>query len=219
MECLTMDLLNRIPFSYTWIVRGITKSKFKTVLDLGCDRGDFMEEISKDRKWEITGVELYEDSIQVAKESGIYQQVIKGDITKLPKEVTRKKYDLVFCSQVLEHLPKNKGEKALKEWEELAGKKIMVSTPKGFIPYEKIEVHKDENNPHQQHLSGWQIKELRDKGYKIRGQGAAFIYGKNGIARKLPILLPFFTLISIIFAPLVYFFPHLATYIIAWKDK
>lgn len=214
-----MDLLNRIPFSYTWIVRNITKSKFKTVLDLGCDRGDFMKGISKDRGWEITGVELYEDSIKVAKESGVYQEVIKGDITKLPKEVVGKKYDLVFCSQVLEHLPKNKGEKVLKEWEELAGKKIMVSTPNGFMPYEKIEVHKDEKNPHQQHLSGWQIKELRDRGYKIRGQGAVFIYGENGIARKLPTLLPFFSLLSIILAPLVYFFPHLATYIIAWKDK
>ena len=214
-----MDLLSRIPFSYTWIVRSITKSKFKTVLDLGCDRGDFMKGISKDRRWEITGVELYEDSIKAAKDSGIYQKVIKGDITKLPKEVTGKKYDLVFCSQVLEHLAKNKGEKVLKQWEKLAGKKIMVSTPKGFLPYEKIEIHKDEENPHQQHLSGWQIREFSDRGYQVRGQGAVFIYGKNGIARRFPKLLPFFSLASFIFAPLVYYFPQLATYLIAWKDK
>lgn len=208
-----------LPFSYIWIIRNITNSKFKTVLDLGCDRGDFMKIISKDRRWKIIGIELYEDSVKWAKKSGIYEQVIKGDVTKLPRRVRRKKYDLVFCSQVLEHLPKNKGEKALKEWEKLAGKRIVVSTPRGFIPYERIEVQREAKNPHQTHLSGWQIKEFTDRDYKVRGQGAAFIYGKNGIARSLPSLLPFFSLVSIIFAPLVYFFPHLSTYMIAWKNK
>lgn len=208
-----------LPFSYIWIIRSITNSKFKTVLDLGCDRGDFMKVISRGRRWKIIGIELYEDSIKEAKKSGIYQQVIKGDITKLPRRVRKKKYDLVFCSQVLEHLPKNKGKKALKEWEELADKRIVVSTPRGFIPYERIEVQREEKNPHQKHLSGWQIREFTDRDYQVRGQGVTFIYGKNGIARGLPSLLPFLSLVSIIFAPLVYFFPQLSTYMITWKDK
>lgn len=208
-----------LPFSYIWIMRNITNSKFKTVLDLGCDRGDFMEVISKGRRWKIIGIELYEDSIKWAKKRDIYEQVIKGDVTKLPRRVMKKKYDLVFCSQVLEHLPKNKGEQALKKWEKLAGKRIVVSTPRGFIPYERIEIQSEEKNPHQKHLSGWQIKEFTDRDYKVRGQGAAFIYGKNGIARSLPSLLPFLSLVSIIFAPLVYFFPRLSTYMIAWKNK
>lgn len=219
-DCLTnMDILSKIPFSYGWIVRKISEDNFKTVLDLGCDRGDFMKVISKNRSWSITGIELYDDSIKAAKRSGVYNKVVKGDVTKLPSEVITRKFDLVFSSQVLEHLNKKAGEEALEKWEALTNKRIVISTPVGFIPYEKIESREKEKNPLQTHLSGWDIKELVIRGYRVRGQGAAFIYGKNGIARKFPQFLPLFSILSIIIAPFVYLFPEFATYMIAWKDK
>lgn len=214
-----MDILSKIPFSYSWIVRKISAGNFKTVLDLGCDRGDFMKVISKNRSWSITGIELYNDSIKAAKRSGVYNKVVKGDVTKLPSDVITRKFDLVFASQVLEHLNKKKSEEALEKWEALTNKRIVISTPVGFIAYEKIESKVREENPLQIHLSGWQIKELAIRGYKIRGQGAAFIYGKSGVARKFPQFLPFFSILSIIIAPFVYLFPDFATYMIAWKDK
>lgn len=214
-----MNIFNKIPFSYNWIVRRITNSNFKTVLDLGCDRGDFMKVINEGRSWEITGIELYDDSVKEARRSKIYKKVIKGDVTKLTSELLKNKFDLVFSSQVLEHLTKKQGEKVLSRWEKLADKRIVISTPVGFMPYEKIEVKEKEKNPLQTHLSGWEIEEFTSRGYKVRGQGVVFIYGKNGIARNFPSFLPFFSFISIFFAPFIYCFPAFATYMIAWKDK
>lgn len=212
------NLKLNLPFSYMWLLR-TSIGKPKTILDLGCSDGRLMELLSRGRNWQITGVELYEDSIKEAKKRGVYQKVIKGDVTNLPTGVKSKKYDVVFCSQVLEHLTKAKGEKALNEWERLSKKRIIISTPVEFIPYDRIESSQEEKNPHQKHLSGWQIKEFASRGYQVRGQGVAFIYGKNGIARKLPSLLFLFSIVSMIFAPLVYFFPHLATYMLTWKDQ
>ena len=206
-----------IPFTYHWIVRRAVGANVKTILDLGCGEGDFMKDLSENGNWDITGVELHSESAQKAKQSGIYKAVVRGDVTNLPRDVLNRKYDVVFSSQTLEHLKKSDGRKALEAWEKLAKKRIVVTTPVGFIEYEPIE-EKKENNPLQKHLSGWSIKEMKALGFAVYGQGARFIYGKKGLARKFSGILPLWFVISYIASPFVYFFPEYATYMIAVKN-
>lgn len=189
------------------------------MLDLGCNNGDLMKCISRGENWEIVGVELFKDAAVKARESGVYKKVIKGDVTNLPKELKNKKYDVVFSSQVLEHLPKNKGERALMEWEKFAKKRVVVSTTNGFINYEPIENRIEENNIYQTHLSSWSTKELKKRGFTIVGQGAKIIYGVNGLARKTSTtLLPVWGFVSYFLAVFVYFFPKIGSIIICKKD-
>ena len=99
-------------------------------------------------------------------------------------------------------------------------KRLVVTTPVGFIKFGPIEESvkwEAYKNPLQQHLSGWTPDELRSLGFIVRGQGARFIYGPGGIARKLPSLMNFFALFSILFAPIAYFFPKTASNMIAIK--
>jgi ubiquinone/menaquinone biosynthesis C-methylase UbiE len=212
-----MTILKKIPFTYLWIVKHAVGKEINTVLDLGCGDGEFMEKLQKGEKWQITGVELHSDSIIAAKKRNIYKRVIRGNIVNLPMAVNKNKYDAVICSQVLEHITKKDGKKALQTWETLANKKLVVSTPTGFIEYAPIET-KNENNPLQKHLSGWQPEEMQKMGFSVYGQGARLIYGENGIARVHPNLFTLFSVLGLFLAPIVYFFPKLATYMIAAKD-
>jgi len=211
-----MISLKQIPFTYHWIIRNAMGGDVKTVLDLGCGEGNFMKDIARDENWRITGVELYTPSLEKAVKTGVYEKVIKGDVIKLPKTISQKKYDIVFVSQVVEHLKKSDGKKALELWQKLAVKKLIVSTPVGFIEFDPIE-ESHEKNPLQKHQSGWQPEEFVKLGFEVCGQGARFVYGENGLARALPAILPFWSMVAFLFSPFVYLFPNTGLYMIALK--
>lgn len=214
-----MNILTQIPFSYAWIVRNlIGKDKeIKTVLDLGCGRGEFMSSISLGKNWEIIGVELDKKSAKKAEQSGIYKKIIISSVINLPDSITEKKFDLVFCSHIIEHLRKTEGKKALKVWEKLAKKSIIILTPQGFLKYHPLEKANKEENPLHKHLSGWELKEFDNRGYKIRGQGFRLIYGEHGLGRKVKVPFILLSCLGFIFSPLIYFYPILGTHIIAIK--
>lgn len=193
-------------------------SNIETVLDIGCGDGELMSLLADGEGWKIYGLELYENAIKKAKKRNIYAEIVNTDVTNISNVSNLKKFDVVFASQVIEHLKRNDALKSLKEWEKLAKKRVVVSTPIGFIKYDLLEERND-SNPYQKHLSGWNIKELREMGYKVIGQGARFIYGPNGVARRYPKYLIVFRILAYIISPFIYFNPNLGTYMIAVKEK
>ena len=209
-----MNLLN-IPFTYHWIMKKAIGSP-KTLLDLGCGNGDFSYDLFKNDKFQITGVELYPESIKQAKSKNIYSKVVKGDIVKLPIGL-KKHYDVVLVSQAIEHLTKKKGHKAIQEWEKRA-KRVVISTPVGFVPFHQLELSEQDQNPYQKHLSGWEVEDFEKMGYKVYGQGWGFLY-RNSFIKQLPsIFFPIINIISFITSPVMYFSPRLAMYQIAVKE-
>ncbi len=204
-----------IPFTYHWIMKKAIGSP-KTLLDLGCGNGDFSYDLFKNDKFQITGVELYPESIKQAKSKNIYSKVVKGDIVKLPIGL-KKHYDVVLVSQAIEHLTKKKGHKAIQEWEKRA-KRVVISTPVGFVPFHQLELSEQDQNPYQKHLSGWEVEDFEKMGYKVYGQGWGFLY-RNSFIKQLPsIFFPAINIISFITSPVMYFSPRLAMYQIAVKE-
>lgn len=204
-----------IPFTYHWIMKKAIGSP-KTLLDLGCGNGDFSYDLFKNDKFQITGVELYPESIKQAKSKNIYSKVVKGDIVKLPIGL-KKHYDVVLVSQAIEHLTKKKGHKAIQEWEKRA-KRVVISTPVGFVPFHQLELSEQDQNPYQKHLSGWEVEDFEKMGYKVYGQGWGFLY-RNSFIKQLPsIFFPIINIISFITSPVMYFSPRLAMYQIAVKE-
>jgi len=113
---------------------------------------------------------------------------------------------------VLEHLEKEQGKKLLEKAEKWARKKIIVSTPNGFLPGE-------DSNPLQSHRSGWEIEEMRNYGYMAYGlAGWKFLRKRNApeninkeeffTIRLRP--KPFGVIISVLSQILTYHFPKLA---------
>lgn len=218
-----MKDLRTIPFTYPWILNQATGDDCKTVLDVGCGDGGLMANVSKGKKWEITGIDIHGPTLQLAKKRKLYKNLVKSDLTKFPKEITEKKYDLVFSSQVVEHLEKKEALQLMKQCEKLAKKRVVITTTVGFmhfLPLEAVHDHKHDDNPHQEHKSGWEPKEFTKLGYVTRGQGLFLVYREGYLAHRLPKFFhPFLFLLSMVSAPVVYYFPKLGTYQINYKVK
>ncbi len=191
-----------------------------SVLDVGCGTGDFMHQLMPKKKWIVTGIDIHAESLQQAKKLNIYAKLIKGDVSKILDNLIQedKKFDVVFCSQVIEHLTKVQGEKMLKQFEKLAKKRIIVCTPNGYLeqPYEH-ELHR---NHYQVHKSGWEISDFISRGYEVRGLGLNIVWGERGLGRSknyfISILSQFVSFAS---SPISYFFPSIASGLICIKVK
>lgn len=210
------DILIHVPFSYMWTLKTIAGNP-KTVLDIGCGEGDIMQIISE-KKWKVTGIDIYADSLKAAKQKGVYSELIKGDLIKVCEKLIKekKKYDLVFCSQVIEHITKKDGNRLLELADKLAKKRIYFGTPLGFMhqPHEFIK-----GNPHQHHKSGWELEEFTKRGYKVNGVGFKPIWSESGLGRtENPLWRFILTAVGYLVSPFVYFVPTTAAGILAVKD-
>lgn len=213
---MSARLLTYIPFSYINLHKDAIGNA-ETVLDLGCGDGEFMKSIYSE-KWKVTGVDIFGDSLIRAKNTGCYTTLIRGDVNQVCKDLIRKrrKFDVVFCSEVIEHIDKEKGEELLKLVDKLAKKRSVFATPRGFMeqPHEFLG-----GNPHQHHKSGWDINNFIRHGYSVKGLGFLPVWSEKGWGRNSNKLIAWFaTALSFIFSPLVYYFPNLGSGMLAVKN-
>lgn len=200
-----------------WFLK-ILLGKPKSVLDIGCGDGELMKVIG-DKSWKITGIDIYAKSLKEAKKTGMYDELIKGDLVKVGQRLVgkKKKYDLVFCSQVIEHITKEDGEKLLTLADKLAKKRIYFGTPRGFMKQPEVFI---KGNPHQHHKSGWGIGDFRERGYKVFGVGFYLSWSENGWARsKNKLLASVAFLFSYFVSPIIFLFPQFASGMMVVKDK
>ena len=207
----------KLPFTYLWSYLSAI-GKTSSILDLGTDDGQFMKDLSYGKNWIVDGIEIYKPSFLKATTTKLYRHLWLGDLETVTKRlVTRKqKYDVVLCSQVLEHLDKNKGRKVLKFAEKLATKRIVFALPISYMnqPPEFLK-----GNPYQAHRSGWTIEEFKDLGFTVSGTGLKLLWSERGICRTLSKKYRWpFVILGYLFAPLCYFFPEVASGMIAVKE-
>ncbi|HEY5158460.1 MAG TPA: glycosyltransferase, partial [Anaerolineales bacterium] len=110
----------------------------KTVLDVGCAWG-FLVEAFRNRGVEAFGVDISEYAIQ-----NIYPDIKPycwiGSIT----EPFPKKYDLITCIEVLEHMPRQEAEKAIENLCSHANEIVFSSTPFDYKEATHFNVHDPE---------------------------------------------------------------------------
>jgi ubiquinone/menaquinone biosynthesis C-methylase UbiE len=206
-----------LPFTYEKIVKSLLIKDGKTILDVGCGYGELMAYLNRDSKYEITGIDLYERSLEKAYATGAYAAVKKMDIRK-PK-FKENSFDIVICSMVIEHITRPEGLKLIKNLERIAKKQVVISTSVGYMPYDRLEGH-DDDNPYEVHKSGWSVNEMLKRGYRVYGQGADFVYGKH---RLMPFLRSRLTKnmlfgLSYLLSPLWYVYPPVAAHMICSKE-
>jgi len=92
------------------------------------------------------------------------------DLTFSPKS-----FDAVIMIEVLEHLPRELGEKTLEKASKWARKKVIVSTPNGYFPMNNVD-----KNLWQKHRSGWVVKDFLKRGFVCRGlAGIKILYSRE----------------------------------------
>ena len=98
-------------FHSSSIVRFITNQRIKKIIkilgykedeslvELGCGSGNILRNF---KKGNVTGIELSETGVKLAKKNCLNARIIKGDAQTINLD---KKFDKIICSEVLEHLP------------------------------------------------------------------------------------------------------------------
>jgi len=132
-----------------------------TILDVGCGRSSILRLVKKGSY--RVGLDFYEPYILESEKSSIHDKYVLGDARVLPFKSNH--FDCAVANGVLEHLEKQDGLKMIREMERVAKKKIILTTPNGFLP----AYAGPEDNPEERHLSGWTIDELKKLGFKVRG--------------------------------------------------
>ncbi len=203
------------PFTINWLLsKFIKRNGIKTILELGCGKGDFADLVNKDHKFDITGVDIFEPYLKICKDKKKYSRLIKKDLSK-KLNFEDKSFDAVVCLQTIEHLDKEIGLGLLPQMEKIAKKIVIISTPAGECFQEEYD-----SNRYQRHLSDWIPSEFLKKGYKVSGVGLKWVYGEHSHVEerfkliKLPLY--FF---SFLMNPVANIFPSIACQIIAVKRR
>ena len=141
----------------------------RSVLDLGCGK-DSPIQYCKSIEYSV-GVEAFNPSLETSKLRKIHSKYINENILNVDFE--ENSFDAVVMLEVIEHLDKNDALNLLEKANKWAKKKIIISTPNGFLPQSEYD-----SNHLQNHICGFCIKELKKLGFKVSGfAGLKFLYG------------------------------------------
>lgn len=180
----------------------------ESVLDLGCGFNSFIEYCKVPYS---VGVDLHEPSIEESKEKNIHTKYINADIRTI--EFEPKSFDAVIALAVIEHMTKEEGLTLMNNMMKWAKKKVIITTPNGFMPHGIIK-----DNPLQEHLCGWNTGELRELGFKVIGTlGWKPLRGDAGVPNIKPAFLG--EVISNITQYATYYFPRLSFVLYAKKEE
>lgn len=186
-----------------------------TVLDLGCGPSSLLQYIEGPTK--TVGVEYWKPSIEESKKQKIHTEYINSDIMTV--EFPDASFDSVILIDVLEHFTKEDGITLLNTIQRWAKKNVIIVVPNGFIPQEKDE---EDGNKKQEHLSGWSVRDLEDRGFRIKGFGGARnLRGERGqiIPTRTRMGHYFLAGISKISEPFTEIFPRYAFHLFAVWEK
>ncbi|AFY95606.1 class I SAM-dependent methyltransferase [Chamaesiphon minutus] len=93
------------------------------ILDAGCGGGAFVEFLSQ-KGLEVTGVDKYDEFLQVARQQGRSGTYLQCDLTNLP--FLDKAFDCTYCFDVLEHVD---DIQAIKELARVTSKRLIIAVP------------------------------------------------------------------------------------------
>ncbi len=170
-----------------------------SILDVGCGENSFIGMDIKNVYSE--GIEISKKSILISKKNHIHNKYTEGNITKINHYYRPKSFDVVAAIDVIEHLSKRDAIPFISKLEHIAKKRVIIMTPNGFC-------HQDhyQDNPYQDHKSGWKAKDFRDRGYRVYGlRSFKWLRGAFATIQYKPWF--FWGLIAFITEPILYFFP------------
>ena len=211
VDQILTPVYKHIPYShYSLTLRSLGKHN-RTLLDAACGDGQFMAMINKDHTYVATGADLFSPYLKKAKATGVYSRLIKADLRKLPFKP--KSFDVVLCSQAIEHLTKKEGLALIDSLSKLAKKRVVIITPAGEMPQEAYD-----GNIYQKHKSQWYAGDFTSHGFNVKGQGLKILYGTGNAVKRWGVISYLFSFISLLAGPLLALKPNLGVYLFCWKN-
>lgn len=181
-----MSALSRLHTAYDAVFQSYPQEMLKaltgcaSILDVGCGSGSPVAQMRG--KARLAGVDAHAASIETARKRGTHDELHVHDVLKIGELFPEKSFDAVAALDLIEHLEKKDGLSLLATLERLARKKVVIFTPNGFLKQGEYD-----NNPWQIHRSGWEVDEMRAKGYAVIGiNGWRTLRGELGYIKWRP---------------------------------
>ena len=155
----------------------------RLALDLGCGTRSALA--AHRPKLHTVGLDAFQEVLDEARALGVHDDYVLADVLafevdEILEKTGGRRFDLVYMSHVIEHLPKHEGHALLRRCEELTDKFIVIETPNGFV-----EQGPEYGNPYQRHLSGWFPHEFEGYAYSVYGSfGTRHIRDYGGYPRR-----------------------------------
>jgi hypothetical protein len=134
-----------------------------TLLDVGCGKDSPIKHFSS-RLTRTVGVDVFAPALEQSRGAQIHSEYHQMNVLDIGTAFGEGSFDCVLASDLVEHLDKTDGLRLLDMMERIARKKVIVFTPRGFLTQ-----HEYEHNPWQEHRSGWEVDEMRARGYRVIG--------------------------------------------------
>lgn len=131
-----------------------------SVLDVGCgddSRLQFVRGVGR-----RVGVDAFAPAVERARERGIHDEYIVTTLGEL--SLPDASFDAVIAIDVIEHFEKDESRRFVDRLESIARRKVVLFTPNGFLRQPPLD-----GNPWQEHRCGWDVSELRARGYRVEG--------------------------------------------------
>lgn len=139
-------------------------SGYESILDVGCGSASPLRHFRRRPARKLVGIDGFQPSIDRSKAAGIHDEYILHDILRMSEIIPDKSYDAVCALDLIEHVEKDVGIRLLADLERIARKRVLIVTPKGFLPQAEFD-----GNAYQKHVSGWEPEEMRSLGYEVVG--------------------------------------------------
>ncbi len=183
-------------------------SNYNAILDVGCGPNSRIQFVEVPYS---VGIELFGPYIKESKKKNIHNEYIQADIRKI--DFAKNSFDAVICIDVIEHLKKEEAYDLIKKMESWASNKVIIYTPNGYLWQRRID-----NNPQQEHKSGWDYKELEELNYTVYGMGGwKILRGSEANFKYKPYLI--WRIIADITQLLTYNYPSYAFGLFGIKEK
>jgi len=134
-----------------------------TVLDIGCGVGETLKDFSCPIK---IGVDAHRPYLEHTKHGEKYIR-LNYMAERLSELFLPKSLDCVTLIDVIEHFEKEVAWDVLRQVEEIAAKKVIVFTPRGFFQQLDVDHYGLGGESFQRHRSGWEIEDFQNRGYNV----------------------------------------------------
>lgn len=180
-----------------------------SVLDVGCGSNSPLAKVKK--HFYSVGVDIHKPSIAESKKKRIHDEYKIGNVLAIDELFAEKQFDAVIALDLIEHLPKQRGNELLKKMTKLAKKKVILLTPNGFVPQHPVD-----GNTFQTHVSGWTVDDFKKLGFRVYGmRGLKWLRGEYATIKWKPWF--FWAAISTLSELLVFFVPQFANQLFVVK--
>jgi hypothetical protein len=134
-----------------------------SLLDVGCGENSPIGKFGSEIRYRV-GVDTHPPSIERSRSAGIHSDYVVASVLDIGSRFAPRSFDCVTLLEVIEHLPHEDGGKLLDQCERIARRKVVVSTPNGFLFQAATP-----DNPFQEHVSGWTVDDFVSRGYEVTG--------------------------------------------------